>query len=231
MAGAGRNDPCPCGSGKKHKKCCLNKQPSFTHSEGPLQQVVKDLNPTSIAKKWLGDEPESEEGEPMQGLRLVADRFRIDDAGVVDLVRQAGSRQEGETVLFFQDSRWIGEVDLAHPGELYLVTPRQSLADHLRARLEALGGLTHLERHVDEMEAVQEAAPSTPGIEFKKTFFKQWREEANEALGGLTPRQAAADAGARPKLVKLLKKLKDKEARLPKEQRFSFTAIERSLGL
>ena len=19
----GRNDPCPCGSGKKHKKCCL----------------------------------------------------------------------------------------------------------------------------------------------------------------------------------------------------------------
>jgi uncharacterized protein YecA (UPF0149 family) len=21
----GRNNPCPCGSGKKHKKCCLNK--------------------------------------------------------------------------------------------------------------------------------------------------------------------------------------------------------------
>jgi hypothetical protein len=21
----GRNDPCPCGSGKKHKKCCLRK--------------------------------------------------------------------------------------------------------------------------------------------------------------------------------------------------------------
>lgn len=24
-AKAGRNDPCPCGSGKKYKKCCLNK--------------------------------------------------------------------------------------------------------------------------------------------------------------------------------------------------------------
>ena len=23
---AGRNDPCPCGSGRKHKKCCLTKQ-------------------------------------------------------------------------------------------------------------------------------------------------------------------------------------------------------------
>ena len=21
----GRNDPCPCGSGKKHKNCCMNK--------------------------------------------------------------------------------------------------------------------------------------------------------------------------------------------------------------
>ncbi|MBC8391880.1 MAG: SEC-C domain-containing protein, partial [Deltaproteobacteria bacterium] len=23
----GRNDPCPCGSGKKFKKCCLKKVP------------------------------------------------------------------------------------------------------------------------------------------------------------------------------------------------------------
>ncbi len=23
MSGVGRNDPCPCGSGKKYKKCCL----------------------------------------------------------------------------------------------------------------------------------------------------------------------------------------------------------------
>ena len=23
MAKPGRNDPCPCGSGKKYKKCCL----------------------------------------------------------------------------------------------------------------------------------------------------------------------------------------------------------------
>ncbi len=25
MATVGRNDPCPCGSGKKHKQCCLGK--------------------------------------------------------------------------------------------------------------------------------------------------------------------------------------------------------------
>ena len=26
MHKVGRNDPCPCGSGKKYKKCCENKQ-------------------------------------------------------------------------------------------------------------------------------------------------------------------------------------------------------------
>jgi hypothetical protein len=28
MAKIGRNDPCPCGSGKKYKKCCLQHQPA-----------------------------------------------------------------------------------------------------------------------------------------------------------------------------------------------------------
>lgn len=27
-AKVGRNEPCPCGSGKKHKKCCLNETES-----------------------------------------------------------------------------------------------------------------------------------------------------------------------------------------------------------
>ena len=27
MSKPGRNDPCPCGSGKKHKRCCIDKKP------------------------------------------------------------------------------------------------------------------------------------------------------------------------------------------------------------
>ena len=30
MAKVGRNDPCPCGSGKKYKKCCQDKESSET---------------------------------------------------------------------------------------------------------------------------------------------------------------------------------------------------------
>ncbi len=35
--GVGRNDPCPCGSGKKFKKCCLNSESLNDPSPGPQQ--------------------------------------------------------------------------------------------------------------------------------------------------------------------------------------------------
>lgn len=31
----GRNDPCPCGSGRKYKNCCLEDQGPGLHPEGP----------------------------------------------------------------------------------------------------------------------------------------------------------------------------------------------------
>lgn len=42
----GRNDPCPCGSGKKYKSCCMNKVPA---SEKIKQHKLK--------AKWL-NQPE-----------------------------------------------------------------------------------------------------------------------------------------------------------------------------
>lgn len=36
----GRNDPCPCGSGKKYKKCCLQKQASIPSLED-IKEVIK----------------------------------------------------------------------------------------------------------------------------------------------------------------------------------------------
>ena len=40
MAKIGRNDPCPCGSGKKYKKCCLNKNTSSAAAQSPLAQKI-----------------------------------------------------------------------------------------------------------------------------------------------------------------------------------------------
>ena len=46
----GRNDPCPCGSGKKFKKCCMNKTvtPTETLQYRRLSKVLDKLMPRLI---------------------------------------------------------------------------------------------------------------------------------------------------------------------------------------
>jgi hypothetical protein len=46
---AGRNDPCPCGSGKKYKKCCLAKD----QGASPTQTGVVEPQPSSVAPSRL----------------------------------------------------------------------------------------------------------------------------------------------------------------------------------
>ena len=49
----GRNDPCPCGSGKKYKKCCLNKPSQvhkFKHDISIVYAGIKNINSQLIKK-------------------------------------------------------------------------------------------------------------------------------------------------------------------------------------
>ncbi len=52
MSGRDRNAPCPCGSGKKYKKCCLSK------TEGAPRYLPTD---EQELRKWLEGLPESDE--------------------------------------------------------------------------------------------------------------------------------------------------------------------------
>ncbi len=40
----GRNDPCPCGSGKKYKKCCLTKTKVVSAEEFHYQRLSERCN-------------------------------------------------------------------------------------------------------------------------------------------------------------------------------------------
>jgi tetratricopeptide (TPR) repeat protein len=42
MEKAGRNDPCPCGSGKKYKKCCLPMHQAEERQRAAEQQAERD---------------------------------------------------------------------------------------------------------------------------------------------------------------------------------------------
>jgi tetratricopeptide (TPR) repeat protein len=71
MVKIGRNDPCPCGSGKKYKKCCLDKAPPTSQ---PQQQA----------------HPEDERAQLLAEKDLYEDSLRLDKLSnsVVDLIAQ-----------------------------------------------------------------------------------------------------------------------------------------------
>ena len=51
MANIGRNDPCPCGSGKKYKKCCLQQSlPQQGNEERIMQRLIGEI--LGYAKKY-----------------------------------------------------------------------------------------------------------------------------------------------------------------------------------
>lgn len=61
----GRNDPCPCGSGKKYKHCCLQKESMSTEQliraavnangyDDRISDVLCNLNRYMQRKKWWG---------------------------------------------------------------------------------------------------------------------------------------------------------------------------------
>lgn len=56
----GRNDPCPCGSGKKYKSCCWNER----------------SKPRKLTAKWINaPQQEEEEMPPYQGPDLMERAF------------------------------------------------------------------------------------------------------------------------------------------------------------
>lgn len=65
----GRNDPCPCGSGKKFKKCCLDKASSRPTGTSNLQERLKALQLQADKQQGLGKHIIS---ELHKGVRFIA---------------------------------------------------------------------------------------------------------------------------------------------------------------
>ena len=56
----GRNDPCPCGSGKKYKKCCINSSNDFdftppsSEKKNNTLEFIKSNNSASLLNFIIG---------------------------------------------------------------------------------------------------------------------------------------------------------------------------------
>jgi tetratricopeptide (TPR) repeat protein len=92
----GRNDPCPCGSGKKYKHCCLDKDRAAELASAVAQRVaLQDQQATQKAKQVALQKGYQE--ELLESLAALQESQALDAASnaVVDLVH-AGRLDEAE---------------------------------------------------------------------------------------------------------------------------------------
>ena len=83
----GRNDPCPCGSGKKYKQCCLRKEQA---SRAKARDMMRDI---PMADRFFGYDQEArtpEEQVMVSEVGLVCMVARIDTENVQMVRRQTG---------------------------------------------------------------------------------------------------------------------------------------------
>ena len=93
-------------------------------------------------------------------------------------------------------------------------------------------------------EARTTAPPSSPAPEpeptpevhealrqFREQYMQRWLDDNIPALGGLTPREAAADPAHHPALRRLLKDMEFHERRLPKAQQCDTAKLRAELGM
>ena len=85
MPTPGRNDPCPCGSGKKYKRCCLDRDQAATRATPAAKQTEREA---SAANRWTRDE------ELQDTMDAVAELDHASNA-VMDLI-DAGRLDEAE---------------------------------------------------------------------------------------------------------------------------------------
>ena len=63
----GRNDPCPCGSGKKYKRCCLAQDEATEHAKAALEAAERRRR--SEAQSFAHQARAEAEGARLAGLR------------------------------------------------------------------------------------------------------------------------------------------------------------------
>ena len=83
MAKIGRNDPCPCGSGKKYKKCCMASDEAAARAARPAQPAAVPARRPSLASYF---QEQDERDELTEASNAVVDMVH---AGHLDAAEQA----------------------------------------------------------------------------------------------------------------------------------------------
>lgn len=83
-----RNNPCPCGSGKKYKNCCINK--GFNWEVDEQGQFIKSLNSDEIISKLL----------EVQREKFIKTCSELYDKMMIQLIESVGDKDDYEAFLY-----------------------------------------------------------------------------------------------------------------------------------
>ncbi len=85
---ADRNEPCPCGSGKKYKKCCMQTQEIKENAERSLREKILEFSREPLfkadfeeAKKIFLEGREPDEGDSVMFVDWFIHDYRLKDYG------------------------------------------------------------------------------------------------------------------------------------------------------
>lgn len=238
----GRNDPCPCGSGKKFKKCCGDPARRTGGGQGPHRPHLETFD-----------------GETMSIARA---HYRVEDP---DAVREALGRApelerdpESDTFAWTEEGdgegrRVLGQVEI-EADRLHLWCLSEERLARGKALLQEAAGrwLVHRsDTSQDPWQAAREMSSRTagdirdtsfgedlpPGVEsgllrrVLDRHYRGWPDEPVPALGGRTPREAVEDGAGRERVAALLRSFEEMEETKPEGQRYDFTWLWKELGI
>ena len=158
MAGPTRNDPCPCGSGKKYKACCLDKDEALRRGEHPHEPEALP----NFRVKLVDDMLEFTNSAHKKVLKAARDAYpRLDDFGEEE--NEVEPLDEEEELDWTE--RWINAVLFDLPAnrdgevvaEAYLRKQAAKLNDEERAWLTVMSNTSLIPYEVGEV---------TPGVGF-----------------------------------------------------------------
>ncbi len=150
----GRNAPCPCGSGKKYKKCCLSKNESRSSGRTNVHELDERLviEMSRYARRRFGEawlRAGKDFADPKTALQLSVPwsvyGFHVEGRSIVEWFLQSAGRQlhpDERGWLGAQHRAWIGvwEVTAVDPGRS--VTVRDLLSAENRQVVEVSGSKT-----------------------------------------------------------------------------------------
>ncbi len=189
----GRNEPCPCGSGKKYKKCCLGREPAVkpvTAQEWDLDRVGAMSTEELLAK--LGE----------FGVAVTGDEFvrqAPDFASAVDLAEDWYERYPVYAPDLDEDFIWMAATvlwrrltpDVPSSEELddmmqqgYELAGEQRMVEACRIWLEVWERLKP--RFTPEMRSIRDAERAFEGLECLYNWCQDLEDALNDA-GGAEP--------------------------------------------